>query len=244
MKRKALEKNFDQTEVQAINLDLSRLWSKEAYEQYGEPADVHPEIATRLDAAEPGTVLDMGCGTGTLKQTLRAKWIGVDRSVLQLRQARGPTAIADLRTLPFADETFGAVATLYTLYFFEDPSLVATEARRVLKPGGLFAVCAPSLKDSPEIAHIARNPDEGAFSSEDIEELLNEQFIDVEINEWNFPFLELKDLESARDYIHFFYYPHLSVSESAGHARALDLPVKITKIGAWGVGRKPSSEVR
>jgi SAM-dependent methyltransferase len=240
MKRKALEKDFDTPEVQAINLDLGRLWSEEAYAEYGEPADVHPEIAARLDAEVPGTVLDIGCGTGSLGKALKSNWVGIDRSIEQLRQTSGRTAIADAMKLPFADDTFGAAATLYTLYFFEEPSLVAAEARRVLRPGGLFAVCVPSRNDSAEIAGIAPRDDLEAFASEDIEELLNEQFVDVEINGWNFPFLELKDEEAARDYLHFFYYPRLSLAEAEEHAKSLVLPLKLTKIGAWGVGRKPS----
>src|SRR5207244_232824 len=88
---------------------------------------------------------------------------------------------------PFADGSVGAAASLYTLYFFEDPGLVAAEAWRVLKPGGLFAVCAPSRYDAPEIAHLARRLDTEAFASEDIDELLAERFVDVEVHEWNFP---------------------------------------------------------
>lgn len=239
MKRKALKKDFDTAEVQAMTLDLGRLWSDEAYAEYGDPADVHPEIAARLDAEEPGVVLDIGCGTGLLRRSLRSDWIGVDRSIEQLRHTPGRTAIADALTLPFGDETFGAVATLYTLYFFEEPSLVAAEARRVLKRGGMFATCAPSRHDSPEVAHFGPRDDVDAFASEDIEELLAEQFVDVEINEWNFPFLELRDEESACDYIYFFYFPKMSKAEAAHRASTLQLPLKLTKIGAWGVGRKP-----
>jgi SAM-dependent methyltransferase len=220
--------------------DIARLWSDEAYAEYGEPSDVHPEIAARLDAEAPGTVLDIGCGSGLLRQALQTSWIGVDRSIEQLRQTPGSTAIAEAVALPFADETFGAAATLYTLYFFEDPSTVAAEARRVLKPGGLFAVCAPSRYDDPEIAHFAPRDDTEAFASEDIEELLTEQFVDVEIHEWNFPVLEVKDVESARDYIRFWYYPQLTLPEAEEHAKTLVLPLKITKIGAWGIGRKPA----
>jgi SAM-dependent methyltransferase len=240
MKRKALQKDFDKPEVQEMGFpSLDRLWSDEAYAECGEPADVHPEVAARLDAESPGTVLDIGCGSGALRESLHADWIGVDRSIEQLRQAPRPTAIADALTLPFADETFGAAASLYTLYFFENPSVVAAEAWRVLRPGGVYAVCAPSRHDDPEIAHFAPRDDAEAFASEDIEELLAERFVDIEINEWNFPFLELKDLETARDYLRFWYYPQMTLAEAEESARTLTLPLKLTKIGGWGVGRKP-----
>jgi SAM-dependent methyltransferase len=239
MKRKALRKDFDTDEVKAVKIDIPAMWSDEAYEQFGEPSDVHADVAARLDAEEPRSVLDIGCGTGALRSVLRAPCFGVDRSVEQLRQGSGPAVVGDALSLPFADETFDAAATLYTLYFFEDPSAVAAEAFRVLRPGGLFATCSPSIHDSPEIGGLAENPDEGAFASEDIRELLEERFEDVEITEWNFPFLELKNFEQARDYIRFFYFPVLSLEEAAEIARGLVLPQKITKIGAWGVGRKP-----
>ena len=241
MKRKALEKDFDAPDVRALTFDFRSVWSDEAWAEYGEPADVHGDIAARLDAEDPGTVLDIGCGTGLLRQALRAGWVGIDRSVEQLRQTPGRTAIAEALRLPFADDSFGAAATLYTLYFFEDPSLVAAEARRVLKPGGVFATCAPSRYDSPEVSHLGERDDFDAFASEDIEELLTEAFEDVEITEWNSPFLELKDAQAAGDYLQFFYYPHMSRSEADEHAKSLVLPLKITKIGAWGVGRKPRS---
>jgi SAM-dependent methyltransferase len=239
MKRKALTKNFDSSEVQAMSLDLSKYWSDEAKQEYGDAADVHPEVAARLEAESPVRVLDIGCGTGLLGRELRSRWVGLDRSVEQLQQAPRPVAIADALDVPFADETFDAAASLYTLYFFEDPSAVAAEAWRVLRPGGLFVTCAPSRNDSPEIGGLAPRIDDEAFASEDIEELLCERFVDVEINEWHFPFLELRNVELARDYIHHFYYPELTLAEAEEHARALDLPLKLTKIGAWGVGRKP-----
>lgn len=238
MKRKALVKDFESAEVQAMTLDLASMWTDEARAAYGEPSDVHPDIAARLDAEDPGTVLDIGCGTGSLRPHLKATWFGLDRSIEQLRQTDGPRAIGSALSLPFPDASFGAAASLYTLYFFEDPGLVAAEAKRVLKPGGLFATCSPSRYDAPEILGLADNPDDGAFASEDIEELLSDHFTDVEIVEWNFPFLELKDEATARDYIRFFYYPNVSVAEAEEFVRGLVLPLKLTKIGAWGVGRR------
>ena len=240
MKRKALKKDFDDPVVQEMGFpSIADMWTDEARESYGEPADVHPDVAARIDAESPDIVLDIGCGSGLLRAALTTRWIGIDASIEQLRQAGGPSAIADACALPFPDASFGAAASLYTLYFFDEPSRVADEAFRVLQPGGLFAVCAPSRFDAPEIAHIAPRADTEAFCSEDIPELLAPRFVDVEINPWDFPFLELRDTDVAREYLYFWYYPQLTREDAAVHAAALDLPLKLTKKGAWAVGRKP-----
>ena len=238
MKRKALDKDFDRSDVQDLRLDFAAMWSDEARAEFGEPGDVHPEIARALDALAPSRVLDIGCGTGSLAAPLKAPWFGVDRSMEQLRQAPPRTAIADALTLPFADATFDAAASLYTLYFFEEPSVVAAEAWRVLRPGGAYVVCAPGRDDSPEIDGFAPRDDKEAFAAEDIEDLLAEHFTDIQLYPWNFPYLELRDEATAADYIRFFYFPVLSLDESREIARGLTLPLKITKTGAWGLGRK------
>jgi ubiquinone/menaquinone biosynthesis C-methylase UbiE len=238
MKCKALEKDFDNAEVQAIPFDMTKLWSARAYAEYGEPSDTHPEIAARFDAENPALVLDIGCGTGSLQRALRAPWVGIDRSIRQLDQAPRPAMLADALHLPFRAESFDAAASIYTLYFFDDPGLVAAEARRVLKPGGMFATCAPSRFDCPEINHFAPRHDLEAFAAEDIAPLLNEHFTAVEITEWNFPFIELRDGDTARDYIYFFFFPTLTLDESAELAATLTMPLEVTKLGAWGIGRK------
>lgn len=239
MKRKALRKDFDDPDVQAMGFpSIADLWSDEARETYGEPGDVHPDVAARLDAERPNAVLDIGCGSGLLKRSLRSPWFGLDISTEQLRQAGGPSAIADAYALPAADATFDAAASLYTLYFFDDPMRVADEAYRVLRPGGLFAVCAPSRFDAPEIDGLAYRADVDAFTSEDIPELLS-RFVDVEIDAWDFPFLALRDEATAAGYLYFWYYPVLTREQAASHAAQLELPLKLTKRGAWAVGRKP-----
>jgi ubiquinone/menaquinone biosynthesis C-methylase UbiE len=240
MKRKALTKDFDRSDVQDLRLDFDAMWSDEAWAEFGERGDVHPEIARAIDVLGPSRVLDITCGSGSLARSLQAPWFGVDLSMEQLKQAPPRTAIADARALPFADETFDAAASLYNLYFFEEPSAVADEAWRVLKPGGAFVVCAPGRDDSPEIHGFGPRDDAEAFASEDIEELLGERFTDIEMHPWNFPYLELKNEDMATDYIRFFYFPALSLDEAREIARGLTLPLKITKTGAWGLARKPN----
>src|SRR5436190_10349556 len=119
-------------------------------------ADVHHPAAERIVADDLKPVLDVGCGDGELRRNLPNgwPWIGVDRSPTMLARAPKPTTLADARSLPFPDRSFGAVAMLWMLYHLPDPETALAEARRVLKPGGLTMTSTTSITDSPELAHV------------------------------------------------------------------------------------------
>jgi SAM-dependent methyltransferase len=97
----------------------------------------------------PGSCLDLGCGTGRAIPLLaQAGWkvIGTDVSANQLAAAEthaGQLADellqADAHDLPFADETFDAVASILTHTDFDDVGAVFREVHRVLRTGGTFA---------------------------------------------------------------------------------------------------------
>jgi SAM-dependent methyltransferase len=64
------------------------------------------------------------------------------------------------RLLPaVAAASVDSVAALYTLYHYADPRRPVAEARRVLRPGGLFVACAPNRDSDPELAEVV--PDWG-----------------------------------------------------------------------------------
>jgi hypothetical protein len=42
----------------------------------------------------------------------------------------------------------------------------------------------------------------------------------------------------VRDYLYSWYYPQLTLEEAAARAAKVDVPLKLSKRGAWGVGRK------
>lgn len=115
------------------------------------------EILRRHLPAPPKRILDVGGGTG-----VHAAWLlddryqvhlvditprHVDEALTRLRR-RGLTAdTADARRLPLADDTFDAVLVLGPLYHLNETAdrvAALTEARRVVRPGGLVAVAAIS----------------------------------------------------------------------------------------------------
>ena len=90
-----------------------------------------------------GRGLSVGVGTGTLD--LRAPIdVGVEPSLNMLRIAHRRN-IEVVRAvgehLPFKDESFDFVLMTVTLCFLDRPEEAMIEARRVLHPQGVFAVC-------------------------------------------------------------------------------------------------------
>ena len=101
------------------------------------------------------TILDVGCGGGqTLRRLLgRSKGAivhGIDISEESVAKARKMNAgLLDTRVfvrkgsaaeLPYADCTFDLVTAVETIYFWRDLPHCFEEVKRVLKPGGLFAI--------------------------------------------------------------------------------------------------------
>lgn len=133
-----------------------------AREVYG-AEDVH-EFARRaiLDALALGPrdhLLELGCGGGLLLRdalTTGASATGLDHSEEMVELARdrahgAEVVLARAESLPFADDTFSAVAMSIVLFFLDDPVGVLRECRRVLRPGGRLAIytTGPELRGTP-----------------------------------------------------------------------------------------------
>ncbi|NIZ92462.1 methyltransferase domain-containing protein [Kineococcus rubinsiae] len=103
----------------------------------------------------PGTtVLDLGCGVGSITADLAARVapgrvVGVDVSAEVLATARAAAdergvevelVVADALALPFADGEFDVVHAHQVLQHLPDPVGALREARRVTRPGGVVAV--------------------------------------------------------------------------------------------------------
>ncbi|MCY4528018.1 MAG: class I SAM-dependent methyltransferase [Chloroflexi bacterium] len=207
--------------------------------KYGLVGDVHGDIADRLARERVDRVLDVGCGNGRLLALLRDAGIaavGLDASPTMLKAASGPRIFGDARKLPFPPETFGGSAALYMLYHLEDPAQAVAECHRVLRPGGLFAACAPSRYDSPELQSIL--PGFGVpstFDSENAPEIVGSAFAETEIDAWDGPYIHLPDPEALALYLRG---RRLSPSAAERALEAIDTPITLTKRGAIIYARK------
>ncbi len=109
-------------------------------------------FVSRLEVA-PGTrVLDVATGTGNLALPLARRGAvvtGLDLAPNLLVQARERAAAeglsiafdeGDAEQLPYAEDTFDVVVSMFGAMFAPRPDLVVAEFARVLRPGGLLAM--------------------------------------------------------------------------------------------------------
>lgn len=198
--------------------------------------DVHPYVAERFAEAGARTVLDVGGGHGRLARLLPGLGICcllIDRSPTMLELAPRPALRADGARLPVRDASVDGVAALYTLYHYPDPLLPIREARRVLRPGGLFAACAPNRDSAPELAAVL--PDHGrptSFDGEDAVPLVGAVFDGptdtVQVDPWDGPLLTLG---SASDAVAYLRVHGLGEAAAEDAAAGLELPLTLTMRG-------------
>jgi ubiquinone/menaquinone biosynthesis C-methylase UbiE len=104
-------------------------------------------------SCEPGALLDMGCGTGSLMRTAarcfpRARLIGMDPVASYLRHARATVAperadfvVGFVEQMPFADGMFDCCLSLLLLQEIREREPALREMRRVTRDGGIVAAC-------------------------------------------------------------------------------------------------------
>lgn len=90
-------------------------------------------------------VLDLGAGAGHSYQRLAPReTVGVDIDAGALQGQQRETHVADMRDLPFEDNSFGAVLSVQSLEHVPDGAVVLREVRRVLQPGGVAIFITPN----------------------------------------------------------------------------------------------------
>ena len=106
------------------------------------------DIVGQIKDVSYEALLDVGCGTGFLIDLLvkrrAAKYCGVDLSDEMIRVAKEKQidgvefVVSSADKLPYPDETFDIVTCSQSFHHYPYPELAMQEAKRVLKPGGLY----------------------------------------------------------------------------------------------------------
>lgn len=92
-----------------------------------------------------GRVLDLGCGTGhSWTELLPRETVGVDIAPEALTGQERETRQADMRALPFVQDSFDSVVSIQSIEHVPDPQRVLAEVVRVLRPEGRAILVTPN----------------------------------------------------------------------------------------------------
>lgn len=120
------------------------------YDRVLVPAVFHPfavDMARRVAARHPATVLELAAGTGVLTVELARAGVGgvvatdLNPAMVEVGHRHAPDAewrTADAMELPFGDATFEVVTCQFGVMFLPDKPGAFREVCRVLTPGGTF----------------------------------------------------------------------------------------------------------
>ena len=142
------------------------------------------------------TMLDVGCGGGStirrlLNRSKDAQVYGIDISEESVTKARRVNAeVLDKQVyvtqgsaeqLPYNDEIFDLVTAVETVYFWPNLPDCLQEVRRVLKPGGKFAIMVEVVDSDSKWTSIVDGMT--AYTPEQLKTLLDDAgFIQTEIH--------------------------------------------------------------
>ncbi len=177
---------------------------------------IHPE---RADAR----ICELGFGLGWLLEELtkefpEASLSGLDQSpgmtahVRQLLGSRVAIIQGEMERLPFADDSFDAVVTCWTLYYMTDIDATLEEIKRTLHPGGRLVAATVAPDQQIELDKLHQAAVEAALGPRprvDVTERFNletglpyirRHFNDVKVREWRGGALVLPDVETLVAY--------------------------------------------
>jgi len=117
------------------------------------------ETVVRSHVAAQSSVLDLGCGRGGVVELLwrevrLAAGLDPDSPSLNEHREHGMPVIRGVgERLPFFDESFDLVVSLWVLEHLQEPVDTFREVRRVLRPGGHFVFLTPNMRNPLMVAN-------------------------------------------------------------------------------------------
>jgi trans-aconitate 2-methyltransferase len=138
---------------------VAHIWDPDRYLTYAdERGRPFVELLARVDADEPATVMDLGCGAGNLTALLPARWPGadvrgVDSSPEMIAKARDAQPgidfqVGDLRAWR-PDEPVDVLISNATLQWLPDHLDLLQDLVAAVRPGGWLAFQVPGNFDEP-----------------------------------------------------------------------------------------------
>lgn len=140
-------------------------WDPQQYLQFDQER-LRPalDLLAQIQISDPETIVDLGCGPGTVTQILKHRWpnakiTGIDHSTDMLEKAqRIPEDIfwqeADISTWQ-AEKPVDLIFSNACLHWLGDHKQLFAHLLKQLKPGGLLAVQMPRNFDQPSHTLIA-----------------------------------------------------------------------------------------
>ena len=111
-------------------------------------------MVEQVELCQSATVLDVGCGTGTILKNLSALTdingygIDVEENMILEAKQKCPDMdifVSDCVKTPFEDEQFDIVTSCMAYHHFVDKKGFAKEVSRIIKPGGHLYIVDPRL---------------------------------------------------------------------------------------------------
>lgn len=140
-------------------------WSRQLAALFVDFVDARVQDAGR-DPGDPGRLLDIGAGTGSLTSTLASyapdsEIAAIDPVFDYIAHARRAAAgsnarfcAADAHDLPFGDGAFDAAFALLVLHGVADARKAVSEMIRVTRPGGRVAACEWDFRSGMDMLRL------------------------------------------------------------------------------------------
>ncbi|HEY3528176.1 MAG TPA: trans-aconitate 2-methyltransferase [Nocardioides sp.] len=139
---------------------MSHTWDPDRYLTYAdERGRPFVELIARIAAAEPSTVVDLGCGPGNLTTLLRERWPGADvrgvdssPEMIAKAESADPSItfeVADLRTWVAGAEPVDVLVSNATLQWVPGHLDLLPDLVSRVRSGGWFAFQVPGNFDEP-----------------------------------------------------------------------------------------------
>jgi SAM-dependent methyltransferase len=197
-------------------------------------------VVPRLLQAGVRRVLEVGSNWGPVAARLGPRGVAticVELDAEVVRLAHRPAVRATAACLPFASASVDAVTAMNVLYFLARPAEAVAEARRVLRPNGIFVACTQMRDNDPELRDVV--PGWGrpsTFDGDNAAAVVRGIFGDVQVETWDFVAYRFPDREAIAEYLAVFH--KLPVDEARGRAALLPTPLALTKRGLYVWAKK------